>query len=88
MRNMKRVTKITDVKNDWCWYNKNPLLVKAVELVENIEVKTLEGIEYGHIGDYLIQGIEGELYVCRRGIFFKSYVKHNLFPVDDERVMR
>lgn len=36
-------------------------------------VKTLEGEMTGTPGDFLIQGIKGELYPCKREIFIASY---------------
>ncbi|MGL5460789.1 MAG: hypothetical protein ACRDBY_14325 [Cetobacterium sp.] len=36
-------------------------------------IKTLEGEMIGHIGDYIIKGIRGEIYPCRADIFKKSY---------------
>lgn len=38
-----------------------------------IEVETLEGLMKGNIGDYLIIGVEGEPYICRKDIFEKTY---------------
>jgi hypothetical protein len=38
-------------------------------------IHTLEG---GHIvchGDFIIKGIEGELYPCKPDVFYKTYVK-------------
>lgn len=36
-------------------------------------VKTMEGTMRGKIGDYLMRGINGELYVCDKEIFNKTY---------------
>lgn len=36
-------------------------------------VKTLEGKHYISKGDYIITGVEGERYPCKRNIFLKSY---------------
>ena len=36
-------------------------------------IKTLEGIHHVSVGDYIIQGIEGELYPCKPDIFKKTY---------------
>jgi hypothetical protein len=38
-----------------------------------IMIPTLEGEMLGSIGDYLIQGVEGEFYPCKEGIFKKTY---------------
>lgn len=36
-------------------------------------VKTLEGTVHVSVGDYLIKGINGELYPCKPDIFHKTY---------------
>ena len=36
-------------------------------------IHTLEGNMYAEIGDYIIQGIEGEWYPCKASIFVESY---------------
>lgn len=39
------------------------------------KVQTLEGEMIGEQGDYLVQGVEGELYPCKGEIFEKTYSK-------------
>ena len=36
-------------------------------------VKTLEGNMHVSVGDYIIRGVEGELYPCKPDIFEKTY---------------
>lgn len=36
-------------------------------------IKTLEGDHHVSIGDYVIQGVNGELYPCKPDIFEKTY---------------
>ncbi|MDQ7095638.1 hypothetical protein REC12_18775 [Desulfosporosinus sp. PR] len=36
-------------------------------------VKTLEGKHYISKGDYIITGVEGERYPCKKSIFLKTY---------------
>ena len=36
-------------------------------------IETLEGDMLFHDGDYVIKGVEGELYPCRKNIFEKTY---------------
>lgn len=36
-------------------------------------IKTLEGNHHVSIGDYVIQGVNGELYPCKPDIFEKTY---------------
>lgn len=36
-------------------------------------IKTLEGDHRGYQRDYIIRGVEGELYPCKPGIFEQTY---------------
>lgn len=36
-------------------------------------IKTLEGVHHASVGDYIIRGVDGELYPCKPGIFEKTY---------------
>jgi hypothetical protein len=36
-------------------------------------VRTLEGTMTGSAGDFIIQGVKGELYPCKREIFIETY---------------
>lgn len=38
-----------------------------------IEIKTLEGVMKASEGDYIIKGVNGELYPCKPDIFLKTY---------------
>ncbi len=38
-------------------------------------INTLEGIMHSFTGDYIVQGIEGEIYSCKKRIFEKTYEK-------------
>jgi hypothetical protein len=37
------------------------------------KIKTLEGEMKGDYGDYIIQGVNGEIYPCKPDIFIKTY---------------
>ena len=39
------------------------------------EIKTLEGTMIAKAGDYIIQGVNGEIYPCKADIFEKTYEK-------------
>lgn len=43
--------------------NKNPYCI----------INTLEGKMRGNLGDYIIKGVQGEIYPCKKEIFDKSY---------------
>jgi len=38
-------------------------------------IETLEGVMRANVGDYIIQGINGEIYPCKPDIFEKTYEK-------------
>ena len=39
----------------------------------SVTIKTLEGNHRGEIGDYIIQGVKGEIYPCKPDIFEMTY---------------
>ena len=48
----------------------------SIQMDKDFKVKTLEGNHYtGKEGDYLIQGVKGEVYPCRKDIFEETYTK-------------
>ncbi len=54
-------------------YIKKPIPIRAVQMDVPFNVKTLEGTMSGKKGDYLVEGVEGELYICDKNIFEKTY---------------
>lgn len=53
---------------------KRPIPVQAVQINEPFRVNSLEGdYAQGKPGDYLMKGIDGEMYICDKDIFEKSY---------------
>ena len=40
---------------------------------ERLAIQTLEGMQWVTMNDYIIQGIEGEIYPCKPNIFDKTY---------------
>lgn len=63
------ITEISDLagKNIIINYNdpKNPYL----------KIETLEGTMKANVGDYIIKGVRGELYPCKKDIFEETYEK-------------
>jgi hypothetical protein len=57
----------------WATFRKLPVEVKAKQYDVPFEVETLEGTMRGNPGDYCIQGVEGEVYPCKREIFEATY---------------
>ena len=53
---------------------KRPITVQAMKLDCEFQVDSLEGnYAQGKPGDYLMCGVDGELYICDKEIFEKSY---------------
>lgn len=52
---------------------KKPVVVHAKKIDGPFCVDTLEGVMSGNPGDYLMKGINGELYPCKKEIFEKSF---------------
>jgi hypothetical protein len=53
---------------------KRPIIVQARQIDDEFRVNTLEGnYKQGKSGDYLMRGIDGELYICDKDIFEKTY---------------
>ena len=53
---------------------KRPIIIQAKLIKEEFRVNTLEGnYKQGKPGDYLMKGIDGELYICDGPIFDKTY---------------
>lgn len=52
---------------------KKPIPITACEIDEAFTVETTEGVMTGRAGDWLMQGIRGELYICPADVFEQSY---------------
>lgn len=53
---------------------KRPIVVHSKKMNEEFRVKSLEGnYKLGKPGDYLMRGVDGELYICDGPIFEKTY---------------
>jgi hypothetical protein len=52
---------------------KKPIPIKCVQIQEPFEVHTLEGVMRGKAGDWLMVGVNGEMYPCANEIFKKTY---------------
>lgn len=67
------------VGEDWFWdaVTRNDIITYNFGKfhLENAycEIKTLEGIMRANTGDYIIRGINGEIYPCKSDIFEKTY---------------
>ena len=59
---------------DW-FKNNDKVSVDIINGQTIISIETLEGIMKCDKNDYIIKGVDGELYPCRRDIFLKTYEK-------------
>lgn len=55
--------------------NKKVTFIHTGSPVVKLLIHTLEGTMTADRGDYIIQGLQGELYPCKPDIFEKSYEK-------------
>lgn len=67
------------VGEDWFWdtVSENDIIThdfgKFCENPAWCEIKTLEGTMIARTGDYIIKGVNGEVYPCKADIFEKTY---------------
>ena len=53
---------------------KKPIPIKAAQMYAEFRVQTMEGdYKQGKPGDYLMCGVMGELYICDKEVFEKTY---------------
>ena len=70
---MKRFKQFDKPELDFKRAVKKPIPIKCFRMSEDFEVETLEGTMSGKAGDWLMIGVNGELYPCADAIFEKSY---------------
>lgn len=67
------------VAEDWFWdaVTRNEIITHCFGKHEPepawCEIKTLEGVMVAKAGDYIIRGVNGEIYPCKTDIFNKTY---------------
>jgi len=59
----------TEVKK----YRKKPIVIEAYQTDIDFDIFTLEGPLHASAGDYIITGIQGEIYPCKPDIFEATY---------------
>lgn len=47
--------------------------IEFFDVPEKLTIHTLEGPIYASVDDYIIKGVDGELYPCKPDIFEKTY---------------
>lgn len=55
------------------WFCDKVTTNEIVTFETHCEISTLEGIMRGEAGDYIIKGIQGEIYPCKPDIFEATY---------------
>ena len=50
---------------------------QAIQMPHDFQVTTLEGVQTGSKGDWLMVGVNGERYICKDEVFQKTY-----FPIE------
>jgi hypothetical protein len=73
--NRKISTKINE--NKFMKYKKLPVTIEAYQTDEEVSIETLEGTMKANKGDWIIKGVNGEIYPCKPDIFEKTYVKED-----------
>lgn len=67
------------VEEDWFWDAVSENKIKTYNFGKQYsapawcEIETLEGTMIAKTGDYIIKGIQGELYPCKADIFKQTY---------------
>ncbi len=61
----------TDAPAAWFLEGVNNLSI--ISYATHCDIHTLEGTMRADIGDWVIRGVEGELYPCKAPIFIKTY---------------
>ena len=62
------------VQGSWRRYRKRPVVIEARgPIAEEEVIETLEGRLHASAGDYIIRGVQGELYPCKPDIFDATY---------------
>ena len=69
------------IEEDWFWdaVTRNDIITHCFGKHDPdpawCEIKTLEGTMIASAGDYIIQGVNGEIYPCKADIFQKTYTE-------------
>ena len=53
---------------------KNAMVLEKDQLYDDVlAIQTIEGLMFAKRGDYIIEGVKGEVYSCRKDIFEETY---------------
>lgn len=73
---VKVETLLTEPRGDWPEWAQKAWFAEVLFLrptKDEVKICTLEGNMVGNIGDWIICGVEGELYPCKPDIFAATY---------------
>ena len=54
-------------------FRKKPVVISAYQTDKELKIQTLEGEMTANVGDWIIIGVNGEVYPCKPDIFAKTY---------------
>lgn len=54
-------------------FRKKPVIIRAFKTDKELIIPTLEGNHKANVGDWIIEGVNGEFYPCKSDIFEKTY---------------
>lgn len=54
-------------------FRKKPVVISAYQTDKELKIQTLEGEMTANVGDWIITGVNGEVYPCKPDIFAKTY---------------
>ena len=70
---MKPIKKLEELGLPIKKFRKRPIVISAVKIDKEVHIETREGTLKGYPGDFIIKGVEGEIYPCGEEIFYKTY---------------
>ena len=70
---MGRIVSPRPDESKWQHWRKRPVVIRAQRLEVKTTIRTLEGTMIGNPGDWLIEGVKGEIYPCKDNIFRETY---------------
>lgn len=72
--NLDEIYKFMDIKGKGCFQQAG----HGIDPYDGLfKITTLEGVHTANLGDYIIRGIAGEFYPCKKNIFEKLYDEFN-----------
>lgn len=54
-------------------FRKKQIVIEAYQTDKAIDIETLEGKMHANAGDWIITGVQGEKYPCKKEIFEETY---------------